>query len=94
MRPRATYDSEDLLSNATGIDLRPLRRKNLTREESAYVEYTQRKYRKQIETTGSDFERQLPNSIHVVTTERFELEVFSVRDSRELWSTDLTHNLR
>jgi len=40
------YDFEDLLSDAVGIDLRPLRRKNSTREEpayvEAYVEYVQR----------------------------------------------------
>lgn len=70
------YDFEDLLSHAAGIDLRPLRRKNSTREESAYVEYIQRTYRKQIETTGSDFKRQLPDSIHAVTAEGFELKVF------------------
>jgi IS5 family transposase len=70
------YDFEDLLSEAAGIDLRPLRRKNSTRAEPAYVEYIQRTYRKQIETTGSDFERQLPDSIHAVTAEGFELKVF------------------
>lgn len=70
------YDFEDLLSEASGIDLRPLRRKNSTREEPAYVEYIQHTYRKQIETTGSDFERQLPNSIHAVTAGGFELKVF------------------
>lgn len=70
------YDFEDLLSDAAGIDLRPLRRKNSTREEPAYVEYIQRTYRKQIETTGSDFERHLPDSIHAVTAKGFELKVF------------------
>lgn len=70
------YDFEDLLSDAAGIDLRPLRRKNSTREEPAYVEYIQRTYRKQIETTGSDLQRQLPDSIHAVTAEGFELKVF------------------
>lgn len=70
------YDFEDLLSDAEGIDLRPLRRKNSTRKEPAYVEYIQHTYRKQIETTGSDFERQLPNSIHAVTADGFELKVF------------------
>jgi hypothetical protein len=70
------YNFEGLLSEAASIDLRPLRRKNSTREEPAYVEYIQHTYRKQIETTGSDFERQLPNSIHAVTAEGFELKVF------------------
>jgi hypothetical protein len=70
------YDFEDLLEEASGIDLRPLRRKNSTREEPAYVEFIQHTYRKQIETTGSDFERQLPSSIHAVTPEGFELKVF------------------
>ena len=70
------YDFEDLLSEAAGIGLRPLRRKNSKRAEPAYVEYIQRTYRKQIETTGSDFERQLPDSIHAVTAEGFELKVF------------------
>lgn len=70
------YDFEDLLSDAAGIDLRPLRRKDSTREEPAYVEFIQHTYRKQIETTGSEFERQLPSSIHAVTSEGFELKVF------------------
>ena len=70
------YDFEDLLEEASGIDLRPLRRKNSAREEPAYVEFIQHTYRKQIETTGSDFERQLPSSIHAVTPEGFELKVF------------------
>ena len=34
------------------------------RERTVYVECIQHTYRKQIETTGSDVERQLPNSIH------------------------------
>lgn len=70
------YDFEDLLEEAPSIDLRPVRRKDSTREEPAYVEYIQHVYRKQIETTGSDFKRQLLSSIHAITAEEFELKVF------------------
>ena len=35
------YDFEDLLSDAAGIDLRPLRRENSTWEKPAYVGYIQ-----------------------------------------------------
>jgi hypothetical protein len=70
------YDCEDLLSEAAGIDLRPLRRSNSNREESASMEFIQHTYRKRIETEGSNLEKRLPSSIHAVTTEGFELKVF------------------
>jgi hypothetical protein len=66
------YDFEDLLDEATGIDLRPLRRSNSTREESASMEFIQHTCRKRIETEGSNLEKRLPSSIHAVTAEDFE----------------------
>ena len=65
--PESTFDR---------CDAKTQRERNSTREEPAYVEFIQHTYRKQIETTGSDFERQLPSSIHAVTPEGFELKVF------------------
>jgi transposase len=70
------YDFEDLISRASGIDLRPLRRSNSKRKESASMEFIQHTYRKRIETEGSNLEKQLPSSIHAVTAEGFELKVF------------------
>lgn len=70
------YDLEDLLSEASGIDLRPLRRSNSKRKESASMEFIQHTYRKRIETEGSNLEKRLPSSIHAVTAEGFELKVF------------------
>jgi hypothetical protein len=69
------YDFEDLLSEAAGIDLRPLRRANSNREKSAVLEFIQHTYRKRIETERSDLEKQLPFSIHAVTAESSELKV-------------------
>ncbi len=40
------------------------------------MEFIQHTYRKQIETEGSNLEKQLPSSIHAVTSEGFELKVF------------------
>lgn len=70
------YLTEDLLQEASGITLLPLRKKNSTRQVAAFVEYVQRYYRKGVETVGSLLERLLPKSIHATSTAGFELKVF------------------
>ena len=70
------YFTEDLLDEAVGIDLLPLRKKNSKRPLPAYVEYLQHNIRKRIETTGSLIKQQFPESIHAVTAAGFELKVF------------------
>lgn len=87
------YEFEDLLSKASDIDLRPLRRSNSKREESVSMEFIQHTYRKRIETEGSDLEKRLPSSIHAVDRRRLRAEGFSLRAGTELRWTDLTHNL-
>lgn len=70
------YLTEDLLQEASGITLLPLRKKNSKRGVEAFVEYVQRYYRKAVETTGSALERLLPKSIHATSAAGFELKVF------------------
>jgi hypothetical protein len=70
------YFTEDLLADASGIELLPQRKKNSTRAVPAYVEYIQQVYRKRIETGFSLLKRLLPESIHAVTARGFELKVF------------------
>ena len=70
------YLTEDLLAEACGIRLLPLRKKNSKRAVPAYVAYVQQYYRKRVETTISLFERLLPKTIHAVTARGFELKVF------------------
>lgn len=70
------YLTEDLLQEACGIALLPLRKKNSTRQVAAFVEYVQRYYRKGVETVGSMLERLLPKSIHATSAAGFELKVF------------------
>lgn len=70
------YLTEDLLEEASGITLLPLRKKNSKRGVEAFVEYVQRYYRKAVETTGSALERLLPKSIHATSAAGFELKVF------------------
>lgn len=70
------YLTEDLLAEAGGPTLVPLRKKNSTRAVSASMVYVQQVYRKRIETAFSRIERMLPKSIHAVTARGFELKVF------------------
>ena len=70
------YVTEDVLEEAAGINLLPLRKKNSRRALPAYVEDVQHNVRKQVETTGSLIEQQFPESIHAVTAAGFELKVF------------------
>jgi hypothetical protein len=70
------YAVEDLLREACGIELSPMRKKNSKRPASASLAYLQAVGRKQVETAGSLIERLLPKSIHAVTAKGFTLKVF------------------
>ena len=70
------YDIEDLLDEACGISLMPLRKKNAKRSVPAYVKFVQQIERKRIETTGSLLHRLMPKQIHAVTSKGFELKLF------------------
>jgi hypothetical protein len=70
------YAVEDLLHEACGIDLSPMRKRNSKRPASASLAYLQAVGRKQVETAGSLIERLLPKSIHAVTAKGFTLKVF------------------
>lgn len=70
------YFTEDILAEASGITLLPLRKKNSRRAVEAWVEYVQHYYRKGVETAVSLIERRLPKTIHAVTARGFELKVF------------------
>jgi hypothetical protein len=70
------YFTEDILAEASRIDLSPIRKKNTTRPDSASVRYLQAVYRKRIETTFSQIDRLMPQSIHAITARGFELKVF------------------
>ena len=70
------YVMEDMLLEASHIQLYPIRKKHSTRTLPPYIAYVQHYYRKRIETVGSLIERMLPNTIHAVTAKGFELKVF------------------
>lgn len=71
------YDFEDLLADAPQeVNLSPIRKKNLKRQDTAPVRYLQASFRKQIETAFSQITRLLPRAIHAVTARGFELKVF------------------
>lgn len=69
------YWAEDILLEATGIQLLPIRKKNSTRPLPPHQQYLQHRYRKIVETTASLLERLLPKSIHAVTNQGFELKL-------------------
>jgi hypothetical protein len=70
------YVMEDMLLEASHIQLYPIRKKNSTRTLPPSIAYVQHDYRQRIETVGSLLERMLPNTMHAVTAEGFELKVF------------------
>jgi DDE family transposase len=70
------YAVEDLLQEACGVELKPMRKKNSKRQATASLAYLQAVGRKQVETAGSMIERLLPKSIHSVTAKGFTLKVF------------------
>jgi hypothetical protein len=67
---------EDVLLEASHIQLYPLRKTNSPRPLPPYIAYVQHDYRQRIETVGSLIERMLPKTSHAVTAEGFELKVF------------------
>jgi hypothetical protein len=72
------YGMEDVLLEASPIQLSPIRQKHSTRPLPPSIAYVQHDYRKRIETVGSLIERMLPKTIHAVTAAGFEPKVFSV----------------
>ena len=70
------YVMEDVLREASHIQLYPIRKKSSTRTLPPYITDVQHDYRKRIETVGSVIERMLPNTIHAGTAAGFELNVF------------------
>lgn len=66
---------EDVLHEATGIALKPMRKKNTKRPFAPWVRYLQHYHRKRVETSGSVIEQMLPKTIHAVTPAGFELKV-------------------
>jgi hypothetical protein len=67
---------DDVLLEASQIRLYPIRKKDSKRPLPPSIAYVHHDYRKRIETVGSLLERMLPNTIHAVTAEGFELKVF------------------
>jgi hypothetical protein len=70
------YAMEDVLLEASPIQLSPIRKKHSTRTLPPYIAYVQHDDRKRLETVGSLIERMLPKPIHAVTAAGFELQVF------------------
>jgi hypothetical protein len=70
--PLPLYHLEDLLREAAGINLSPMRKKNSKRPLPGYIAYLQARGRKTVETAGSLIARLLPKSIHAVTSQGFE----------------------
>ena len=69
-------EMEDLMKESCNIELRPIRKKNSTRVTPPYRAFVQHYHRQRIETAGSLIARVLPNTIHAVTAQGFELKVF------------------
>ena len=70
------YEIEDFLKEIDGINLQPIRKKNTKRPLKPWDEFTQKLYRKMIETTNSLITKLFPKKIHAVTTKGFEIKVF------------------
>jgi Transposase DDE domain len=69
------YEIEDLLQEIDHIQLLPIRKKNSKRALSPSISFVQSYHRKRVETAGSLITQLLPKSIHVVTSQGFELKV-------------------
>jgi DDE family transposase len=69
------YEIEDLLQELDHIQLLPIRKKNSKRALSPSIAFVQGYHRKRVETAGSLIAQLLPKSIHVVTSQGFELKV-------------------
>jgi len=70
------YEIEDFLKEIDGINLQPIRKKNTKRPLKSWEEFTQKLYRKMIETTNSLITKLFPKKIHAVTAKGFEMKVF------------------
>ena len=62
--------------SASGVSLKPIRKKNAKRQYPPHEVYPQQFHRKQVEVTNSLVAQLLPKSIHAVTATGFELKVF------------------
>jgi len=69
------YAIEDLLKEVDQIRLIPMRKKNTERALPPSISFVQSYHRKRVETAGSLIEQLLPQSIHAVTAQGFELKV-------------------
>jgi hypothetical protein len=69
------YEIEDLLQELDHIQLLPIRKKNSKRAWSPSIAFVQGYHRKRVDTAGSLIAQLLPKSIHVVTSQGFELKV-------------------
>jgi hypothetical protein len=69
-------EMEDVFGEAAEIPLAPLRKKHSQSTLPPYRVSVQHDYRKRIATVGSWLERMLPNTMHAVTAEGFELKGF------------------
>jgi hypothetical protein len=67
---------EEVLLEASHIQLYPSRQKNSQRPLPPSIAYVQHASRKRIETVGSLRARRLPKTIPAVPAEGFELKVF------------------
>jgi hypothetical protein len=70
------YAMEEVLREASYIQLYPIRKQNATRPLPPYIAYVQHDYRKRMETVGSLLARMLPKTMHAVTAAGLELKVF------------------
>jgi hypothetical protein len=69
------YSYEDLLWEAAGIAMKPLRKKNSKRPFAPCIVYIQERVRKRIETSFSQITNLFPKHIHAVTPQGFELKI-------------------
>ncbi len=69
------YGEEDLLREAGGIILQPLRKRNAKRVMPPWVEFVSKPIRQQVETAISQITNLFPKRIHAVTQQRLELKL-------------------
>ena len=72
------YHFEDMLSEAAGIILKPIRKKNSVRAtDSSFERRGHQAFRKRVETSFSVITHYFPKSIHAVTPKGFVLKVIA-----------------
>ena len=69
------YGEEDLLREAGGIILQPLRKRNAKRVMPLWVEFVSKPIRQQVETAISQITNLFPKRIHAVTQQGLELKL-------------------